>query len=85
MFDLLVEAVIGFMTGLSGVTVPGPVLIFIVQQSIARGFKSGLIATIAHAFIGGLVVVLILLTGVAEIFKSHAFELYMGLVGGLSL
>jgi len=73
------------MTGLSGVTVPGPVFIFILQQSIARGFKSGFIATIAHAFIGGIIIVLILITGVAEIFKSPAFELYMGLVGGSSL
>jgi len=85
MFNLLIEAGIGFMTGLSGVTVPGPVFIFILQQSIARGFKSGFIATIAHAFIGGIIIVLILITGVAEIFKSPAFELYMGLVGGSSL
>lgn len=85
MFDLLVEAGIGFMTGLSGVTFPGPVLIFVLQQSLARGFKSGLIATLAHAFVGGLIVVLVLVTGVAEIFKSPAFVLYMGLVGGLSL
>jgi len=85
MFDLLVEAGIGFMTGLSGITVPGPVFIFIVPQSIARGFKSGFIATIAHAFVGGIIIVLILITGIAEIFKSPAFELYMGLVGGLSL
>lgn len=60
MFDLLVEAGIGFMTGLSGITVPGPVFIFIVQQAIVRGFKSGLIATLAHAFIGVLIIVLII-------------------------
>jgi len=85
MFDLLVEAGIGFMAGLSGITVPGPVFIFIVQQAVVRGFKSGFIATIAHAFIGLIIIVLILITGVAVIFKSPAFELYMGLVGGLSL
>jgi threonine/homoserine/homoserine lactone efflux protein len=85
MFNLLVEAGIGFMTGLSGITFPGPVFIFILQQSMAKGFKSGFIATLAHAFIGGIIIMLILLTGIAEIFKSPAFELYMGLVGGLSL
>ena len=73
------------MAGLSGITVPGPVFIFIVQQAVVRGFKSGFIATIAHAFIGLIIIVLILITGVAVIFKSPAFELYMGLVGGLSL
>ncbi len=85
MLKLVIEAGIGFMTGLSGITVPGPVFIFILQQSIARGFKSGVLATSAHALVGVLVIVLIVLTGVAELFQSPAFELYMGLVGGLSL
>lgn len=86
MFDLmLLELGIGFMTGLSGTTVPGPVFIFVLQQSIARGFKNGLIATIAHAIVGLIILIMILITGVAVIFGSPMFQLYMGLVGGLSL
>jgi threonine/homoserine/homoserine lactone efflux protein len=85
MFNLLVEVGIGFMAGLSGITFPGPVFIFILQQSIARGFKSGFIATIAHALVGMILLVLLLLTGAVAFFKSSAFELYMGLVGGISL
>jgi threonine/homoserine/homoserine lactone efflux protein len=82
----LIEAILlGFMTGLSGVTFPGPVFVFIMQQSLCNGFKSGFIATIAHAFVGLIVLILVIATGITTFFGSPGFQLYIGLIGGLSL
>jgi|GEM_PF-2356065 len=82
----MVEVItLGFMVGLSGVTFPGPVFIFVVQQSLSHGFKSGLLATTAHALVGVAIVILVTLTGITTIFSSPGFQLYIGFIGGFAL
>jgi threonine/homoserine/homoserine lactone efflux protein len=85
MFALLETITLGFMVGLSGVTFPGPVLVYIVQQSLANGWKSGFLAIIAHALVGVGMLVLIITTGITTLVGSPAFTVYIGLVGGVSL
>jgi threonine/homoserine/homoserine lactone efflux protein len=85
MLALLETIALGFMVGLSGVTFPGPVLVYIVQQSVANGWKSGFLAILAHALVGVGMLVLIITTGITTLFGSPAFMVYIGLVGGVSL
>lgn len=82
----MVEVItLGFMVGLSGVTFPGPVFVFIVQQSLNNGFKSGFLATIAHALVGLIILILIMLTGTTTLFHLPGFQLYTAFIGGISL
>jgi threonine/homoserine/homoserine lactone efflux protein len=82
----MVEVIaLGFMVGLSGVTFPGPVFIFIVQQSLANGFRSGLLAMLAHALVGLMILLLIMLTDTTTLFQLAGFQFYNGVIGGLSL
>lgn len=82
----MVEVItLGFVVGLSGVTFPGPVFVFIVQQSLSNGFRSGFLATIAHALVGLIILILVILSGITTIFHSPGFQLYAGFIGGFSL
>ena len=82
----MVEVVaLGFMVGLSGVTFPGLVFIFVVQQSLTSGFRSGLLATTAHALVGLAILVLIILTSTTALFSLPGFQFYAGVIGGFSL
>jgi threonine/homoserine/homoserine lactone efflux protein len=85
MLILIEVTVLGFMMGLSGAIIPGPVVAFVTQQSLINGFRSAVIATIGHAMVGAATLVLVLATGITTVFGSSLFQLYAGLVGGLSL
>jgi threonine/homoserine/homoserine lactone efflux protein len=85
MLGLIETIALGFMVGLSGVTFPGPVLVYVMQQSLTNGLKSGFFAIIAHALVGVIMAILIMTTGITTLFGSPAFSVYIGLVGGLSL
>lgn len=85
MLAILETMTLGFMVGLSGVTFPGPVAVYIVQQSLANGWKNGFLAIIAHALVGAAMLILIITTGITMLVGSPAFTMYIGLVGGVSL
>ncbi|MDD1678589.1 MAG: LysE family translocator [Methanomicrobiales archaeon] len=76
---------LGFLVGLSAFTPPGPVVVYLIQQSLHRGFRAGLSVTLASALVGAGMLVLILETGIRMVFESPVFHLYIGLIGGISL
>lgn len=75
---------VGFMAALSGVLMPGPVFVFILHQSMLKGFKAGVLAASAHAVVAVMIVILAVV-GLAPLFESQAFQLYIGAIGGFSL
>lgn len=84
MFEPLSLFAVGFMAALSGILMPGPVFVFILHQSMLKGFKAGVLAASAHALVA-VVIVILVVVGLAPLFESQAFQLYMGAIGGFSL
>jgi threonine/homoserine/homoserine lactone efflux protein len=76
---------LGFIVGIAAFSPPGPVVVYLMQQSLANGFRSGLFVTLSSAIVGSAILLLIMATGFSSLFGLPVFHLYMGLVGGLSL
>ena len=75
----------GFMIGLSGIVPPGPVFVYLLQQSLQRGLKGGFYVILASAVVGITILLLIIQTSIGIIFSSPLFDLYIGFIGGISL
>ena len=75
---------IGFIVALSGVLIPGPLLVFVISKSISQGAKTGPLATIGHVIVElGLMVALLL--GLSLILKEPIVQSAVGIVGGALL
>ncbi|RLI13140.1 MAG: hypothetical protein DRO43_06330 [Candidatus Hecatellales archaeon] len=77
-------ACLGFMVAMSGVVVPGPILILVLHQATTGGFRSGFLVTLAHALVAG-VALLPLVAGLSYLFQLESFQFYVGTLGGFSL
>ena len=77
-------ACLGFMVAMSGIVVPGPILILVLHQATTGGFGSGFLVTLAHALVAG-AVLLLLIAGLSYLFQLEAFQFYAGTLGGFSL
>jgi threonine/homoserine/homoserine lactone efflux protein len=72
---------IGFIVALSGVLIPGPLLVFVISKSFSQGAKTGPLATLGHAVVElGLVAALLL--GLSLILKEPAIQGAVGIIGG---
>lgn len=74
---------VGFMVGLSGALVPGPMLLATVEASLRRGPWAGPEVVLGHALIELLVAVGVIL-GVASMLSDQGFTL-VSIVGGAAL
>lgn len=83
-FDLFLYFWFGFVVGLSGALIPGPLLAFVVSDSTRKGWKSGLLAAVGHNLVES-VIVLIIVVGLAVVMKSMVFQRTVGLIGGACL
>ncbi|HJX23432.1 MAG TPA: LysE family transporter [Candidatus Bathyarchaeia archaeon] len=72
---------IGFIVALSGVLIPGPLLVFVISKSISQGAKAGPLATIGHVIVElGLMAALFL--GLSLILNEPIVQSAVGTLGG---
>lgn len=74
----------GFVVGLSGALIPGPMLAFVFSDATRKGWKSGLLTAVGHNLVES-VIVLIIIVGLAAVMKSMVFQRTVGLIGGACL
>lgn len=82
MLPLLLQFVIGFLIGLSGALLPGPLLAFVVSDSMRRGSRSGLLAAVGHCTIESALMLGIF--GLAMVWSSFLART-IGIIGGVAL
>jgi threonine/homoserine/homoserine lactone efflux protein len=84
MFQTLVQLPIGFFIALSGALIPGPLLAYTVAKSSTYGARTGPLAVSGHILVE-LVVLSLLALGLGVALQSQAFQVGIGLVGGVLL
>ncbi|MDD1674068.1 MAG: LysE family translocator [Methanomicrobiales archaeon] len=85
MHPVLTALGLGILSGISGVVSPGPVTFLVIQQSVQRGVRGGLLVTAAHTLVGFVLFLVIAFSGARIFFQTMAFQLYAGLIGGIAL
>lgn len=75
---------LGFIVGLSGAMIPGPLLIYTINESLHRGKWTGVMVIIGHAIVEVLVF-LLLMFGLMELISSGIFLKAISIIGGLAL
>ena len=73
-----------FIIGLSGAMMPGPLLTYVINGSLQKGFIAGPLIITGHALLE-LVLVVLLLSGMNKLFASPLFAAVIGIIGGLVL
>lgn len=73
-----------FLIGLSGAMMPGPLLTYVINGSLRKGFIAGPLLVLGHALLE-LVLVVLMVFGLNRLFANPTFTATMGLVGGLIL
>lgn len=82
LLPLLLQFVIGFLIGLSGALLPGPLLAFVVSDSMRRGWRSGPLAATGHCAIESALMLGIF--GLAIVWSSPLARA-IGIIGGIAL
>lgn len=70
-----------FIIGLSGAMMPGPLLTYVIDRSLRKGFIAGPIIILGHALLELILIVLILL-GLNKLLADPAFGSALGIIGG---
>ena len=84
MFQALVQFPIGFFIALSGALVPGPLLAYTVAKSSTYGARTGPLAVSGHILVE-LAALSLLALGLDVVLKSQAFQVVVGVAGGVLL
>lgn len=75
---------IGFFTGLSGALIPGPMLAYVVSDTLKKGALSGPLTVLGHIFVELLLIVaLVLGLGLTSYFIEYKSWIYV--LGGIAL
>lgn len=75
---------IGFFTGLSGALIPGPMLAYVVSDTLKKGALSGPLTVLGHIFVELLLIVaLVLGLGLTSYFLDYKSWIYV--LGGIAL
>jgi len=72
---------IGFIIALSGVLIPGPLLVYVISGTMKRGAKVGTLAAVGHCLFEVVIISLILL-GLGFILQNPISQTIIGGVGG---
>jgi len=75
---------LGFVVGLSGAMIPGPLLVYTISESLSRGWKTGFFVIVGHALVE-VIVMLLLLAGVSALMTTPLFVKALGLIGGAAM
>lgn len=73
-----------FVIGLSGAMMPGPLLTYVINGSLRKGFKAGPLVIVGHALLELLLIILLFL-GLNDLFANQIFTSYVGIIGGTVL
>ncbi len=82
--DYISLLIIGFIVGLSGAMLPGPMLIYTISKVMQGSVISGIKIVFGHMLVEVVAIVLILL-GLKEIIGSRIISTLLSLIGGLAL
>jgi len=77
---------IGFLTGLSGALIPGPLFAFVISDTLKKGALSGPLAIIGHISFEFPVIVALVVLGL-EVMESYfnQFKTWIYVIGGIAL
>ncbi len=75
---------IGFVVGISGAVMPGPLLIYTIQESLKKGKWVGALVILGHALVE-VFVFLLLALGMLSFFSSQEFVRAASIIGGAAL
>jgi threonine/homoserine/homoserine lactone efflux protein len=84
MFEALLQFPIGFFIALSGALIPGPLLAYTVAKSSISGARTGPLAVSGHILVE-LAALSLLALGLGVVLQSQAFQVGIGVVGGVLL
>ncbi|ACL70081.1 LysE family transporter [Halothermothrix orenii] len=70
-----------FIIGFSGAMMPGPLLTYVINGSLRKGFKAGPLLIVGHAILE-LILIVLLLLGLNNLFSNQIFTSALGLIGG---
>lgn len=84
MIQTLIQLPIGFIIGLSGSLIPGPLLAYTMAKAPAYGARTGPLAVAGHVLVELAILSLIAL-GLGVVLQASAFQLGFGLFGGMML
>lgn len=84
MIQTLIQLPIGFIVGLSGALIPGPLLAYNMAKSATYGARAGPLAAVGHILVELAVLSLIAL-GLGVVLQTLAFQIGFGLFGGALL
>lgn len=74
----------GFAVGLSGALMPGPLLVYTIQESLKKGKWTGAIVILGHMAVEVFIYAAIML-GLNELMTSRTFTIAVSLLGGLAM
>lgn len=77
-------AISSFVIALSGAMMPGPLLTYVINGSLKKGFIAGPMVITGHSLLE-LLLVILLLSGLSNLFASELFTSTVGIIGGLAL
>jgi threonine/homoserine/homoserine lactone efflux protein len=72
---------LGFVVGLSGAMMPGPLLVYTIAQSLRKGWMTGFFVIVGHAIVEVALMILIYI-GITALITSAFFTQVVGAVGG---
>lgn len=75
---------LGFVVGLSGALIPGPLLIYTISESLKKGARAGAEVITGHAIVEIFVIVLLML-GLKDIITSEILVSVVSILGGIVL
>jgi len=84
MIQTLIQLPIGFIIGLSGSLIPGPLLAYTMAKSPSYGARTGPLAVVGHVLVE-LVILSLIALGLGVILQARSFQSGFGLFGGLML
>ncbi len=76
---------IGFLTGLSGALIPGPLLAFVISDTLKKGALSGPLTMIGHVFVECMIISALVVLGFGLKSYFHQLEPWIYIIGGIAL
>ncbi|MFH1054995.1 MAG: LysE family transporter [Candidatus Altiarchaeota archaeon] len=72
---------LGFIVGLSGAMIPGPLLVYTIAESLRKGARTGVLVVAGHAIVE-FAIIAVLFVGVTALMTSELFVKSVSILGG---
>jgi len=83
-FVIIYLLIVGFLIGLSGALIPGPLLAFTIKESLKKGKHTGIFVIIGHMIVE-IIIISLILVGLMSYMSSHLFISIVSVTGGIVL